>query len=356
MSVCRYGLIACLIFAGNATPLFADVASESHVKDSGTAKISEQSQQSIDRGTRWLMSAMRADGSFGTDIGHPEDLGCTAIVGLALLSQGSCPTGGEHRDEVVHILNAILDIMDRFPDGVIPRRETTLVQRKIGANADIFLAALFLSQIRGEAAAAEGDVARALKKCVWIICQTQGKEGTWGTESWAPVLGTVLGWESLRVSNSAGLEVKASAKSAGDALLQQLREKSSNDEGSWMHSLYKDAASVRVLYSLNYRNDPVFQNCVNRIIRIAREDARPFERAGEEEYLAFYFVTECLLNDQQDPQWQEWYPTVEKRIVKMQNTDGSWTGHHCITARTFCTAAALLTLQSPNLFLPSSNL
>jgi hypothetical protein len=95
---------------------------------------------------------------------------------------------------------------------------------------------------------------------------------------------------------------------------------------------------------------------VNRIIKIAREDPRPFEQAGGEEYLAFYFVTECLLNERRDELWQSWYPTVEKRIVKMQNGDGSWTGYHCITARTFCTAAALLTLQSPNLYLPSSSL
>ena len=323
---------------------------------SSVQKISPTAHQSIGRGTRFLLSAMRNDGSVGTDIGHPPDLGCTAMVGLALLSQGNCPTGGEHQQELMRVLDAVLNTLDRFPNHQIPAREQTLVQRKIGANADIFLAALFLSQVRGEAAAAEDEVAAALKKCVWVICQTQGKEGTWGNESWAPVLGTVLGWESLRVSSSTGLEVNASAKTAGDALLKQLREKSDKDEGSWMHSLYKDASSIRVLYSLNYRNDPVFQECVNRIIKIAREDPRPFEQAGGEEYLAFYFVTECLLNERRDELWQSWYPTVEKRIVKMQNGDGSWTGHHCITARTFCTAAALLTLQSPNLYLPSSNL
>jgi hypothetical protein len=30
----------------------------------------------------------------------------------------------------------------------------------------------------------------------------------------------------------------------------------------------------------------------------------------------------------------------------VQNQDGSWTGHHCITGQTFCTAAALLTLMA----------
>jgi hypothetical protein len=31
-------------------------------------------------------------------------------------------------------------------------------------------------------------------------------------------------------------------------------------------------------------------------------------------------------------------------ITGAQNADGSWAGHHCITGRTFCTSAALLTL------------
>lgn len=318
-------------------------------------KISPEAKKSIDRGTDWLLSTMREDGSVGTDIGHPPDLGCTAMLGLALLSAGNCPTGGEHQQELMRVLDAVLDMLDRFPEKQVPNRAQTLVQRKIGANADIFLAALFLSQVKGEAAAAEDEVARALDKCVWVICHTQGNQGTWGNESWAPVLGTVLGWESLRVSSSTGIEVNASATAAGEALLKQLRESNGKDEGSWMHSLYKDASSVRVLYSLNYRNDPVFRNCVQRVLRIAREDSRPFEQAGGEEYLAFFFVTECLLN-QDDADWKDWYPTIEKRIIKMQNNDGSWTGHHCITARTFCTAAALLTLQAPNLYLPSSNL
>jgi hypothetical protein len=43
-------------------------------------------------------------------------------------------------------------------------------------------------------------------------------------------------------------------------------------------------------------------------------------------------------------------------VIRVQNRDGSWSGHHCITARSFCTSAALLTLLAPNLFLPISNL
>ena len=33
-----------------------------------------------------------------------------------------------------------------------------------------------------------------------------------------------------------------------------------------------------------------------------------------------------------------------ENMERIQNADGSWSGHHCITGRTFCTAAALLVL------------
>ena len=52
--------------------------------------------------------------------------------------------------------------------------------------------------------------------------------------------------------------------------------------------------------------------------------------------------------------WKIWFPTVRDKIVSVQNSDGSWTGHHCITSRTFCTAAACLVLSSPNRYLPIS--
>ena len=39
----------------------------------------------------------------------------------------------------------------------------------------------------------------------------------------------------------------------------------------------------------------------------------------------------------------------------VQNGDGSWTGHHCITGRTFCTAAALLVLMSDRAPAPTAS-
>jgi len=318
------------------------------------AQISPRGKKAIDRGTRWLLSTMRPDGMIGADAEQRPDLSCTAIVGLSLVAQGNTPHGGPHSKELLKVLNATLIMSDWIPRGENRYKEITLVQRKIGLNADRFLAALFLSQVLGEGGDADEDIRRTLEKLVGDICREQGKDGTWGNESWAPVLGTVLGWESLRAANSCGLKVDASATSAGEALRNHLQKSMERRDG-WMHEFYKDASSIRVLYSMGYRQDPVFRDCVQRTLEFAQKDDRPFRLAGGEEYLAFFLVTECFLQ-RPDPQWQAWYPMVSEKIVDRQNTDGSWTGHHCITNRTFCTAAALLTLQSAHYCLPISNL
>lgn len=317
-------------------------------------RITPATKRSIDRGTDWLISAMRIDGSLGTDRGRPPDLSCTAIFGLVLLSQGNTLVAGPNREELQKVLDATLAMVDRLPNGPSQAKNVTLVQRKIGRNADLFVAALFLSQLQGEAGYAEKDVRLALGKLTDGICAAQQKDGTWGEESWAPVLGTVLGWECLRAASSSGLKVDASATAAGDALLKQLKAAPTHGD-NWMFEFYKNASSIRVLYSMNYRTDPIFETSVEKIMKIAREDDRPFFQAGGEEFLAFYLVTECLLQERNE-RWQSWYPLVRDKIVRVQNADGSWTGHHCITARTFCTAAAMLTLQAANLYIPASDL
>ncbi|MBL9163988.1 MAG: hypothetical protein JNL18_14745 [Planctomycetaceae bacterium] len=316
--------------------------------------VTPAGRKSIDKGMKWLLGAMREDGKIGADENYPPDLSCTAMLGLALLAEGNTPYGGPHADELRRVLDAVLNMSNALPRGARRPGRTTLVQHKIGLNADRFLAAVFLSEIIGETGDADNDVRQTLERLVQDISDTQGADGTWGNESWAPVLGTVLGWESLRNSASCGMKVDASAQQVGEALLKQLRLKLQSQEG-WMHDFYKNASSIRVLYSMGYRDDPLYKQSLERTIFTAQKDERSFKEAGGEEYLAFFLVSECLL---QSPggEGTSWYPLVSDGLMKVQNPDGSWTGHHCITNRTFCTAAALLTLQTPNYCLSISNL
>lgn len=319
------------------------------------ARTDTATRTSIQRGLTWLTSVIRRDGTVGTDAYQPPDLACTAMVGLTLLSEGSSPQGGAYSRESRRLLYGLLDLVNQRPLQSEALSRVTLVQRKIGMNADLFLATLYLSEVYFESPGDEAEIQQALNRLIRHICLTQGKDGTWGDDSWAPILGTVLGWACLRSASSAGFEIDASAKLVGEALIKKLKTRSQKHEDNWMHNFYKDCSSLRVLYSLNYRDDPVFLESVKRLLTVARTDSRPFELAGGEEYLAFYLVTECLLKEPRED-WQTWYPCVRDHLVKQQNGDGSWTGHHCITNRTFCTSAALMTLLATNGGLTTSEL
>jgi hypothetical protein len=37
---------------------------------------------------------------------------------------------------------------------------------------------------------------------------------------------------------------------------------------------------------------------------------------------------------------------MTETLNRIQDKDGGWSGHHCITGRTFCTATALLVLMA----------
>jgi hypothetical protein len=41
-----------------------------------------------------------------------------------------------------------------------------------------------------------------------------------------------------------------------------------------------------------------------------------------------------------------WHTKMVERLAKVQNGDGSWSGHHCITSPTFCTATAISCLTA----------
>jgi hypothetical protein len=50
--------------------------------------------------------------------------------------------------------------------------------------------------------------------------------------------------------------------------------------------------------------------------------------------------------------WRRWDDRMSQDLYQAQNADGSWSGSHCITGRTFCTAAALLTLMADRAPIP----
>jgi hypothetical protein len=71
-----------------------------------------------------------------------------------------------------------------------------------------------------------------------------------------------------------------------------------------------------------------------------------FGNNGGEEFLSFLQTGEGLIVAQEN--WDKWYDNVSGKLIQIQNQDGSWNGHHCITSPVFCTATCLLVMTVHN--------
>jgi hypothetical protein len=343
-----------------ALPLWAARAEETPAKRNGSEaepagafhEFTPQSERAIRRGDEWLMKTIHRNRGCGVDIGQPEDIGCSAMVGLALMAQGNTPVEGHRSREVQRLVSFILQRIEVMPQDDITSQQGTQLQNKIGRHAHSFFAALFLAEVIGEGWDTD-PVRDGLRKVIAAIVGSQAADGHWGNQSWAPTLGTVMGWVALRAAHYAGMKVGSSPDITAKHLVQQMTTNLAQNQGSWMHTLYKNATGIRVLYALGMDDELIAKRAFKDVEELIKKDNTAFSQAGGEEYLAFHLITETMLQ-KGGGDWAAWFPTVRDKVVSVQNSDGSWTGHHCITSRTFCTAAAILVLTSPNRYLPIS--
>lgn len=310
--------------------------------------------RAVERGVDFLLKVLNRDGSCGVDIGQAPDIGCSCMMGLALQSMGNTPIEGPRSNELRRIQSFVIQQTENMPSDDITNAQNTQLQRKIGRHAHSFFAALFLSQIVGEGSNPEPSRV-ALRRVVDAVVKAQTAQGDWGSSSWAPTLGTVMGWVCLRAADFAGMKVGTAPEKTAEHLIKKMQSSLKENRG-WMHELYKNATGIRVLYAMKMEEEEVAQRAFKSVLELVNnKNAQSFTQAGGEEFLAFHLITETMLQ-KGGSDWKKWYPGVRDNLVKVQNRDGSWTGHHCITSRTFCTAAAILVLTAPNRYLPISQL
>jgi hypothetical protein len=70
-----------------------------------------------------------------------------------------------------------------------------------------------------------------------------------------------------------------------------------------------------------------------------------FGNNGGEEFLSYMLAAESMVI-LGEKEWNNWYDKMGGRLSKVQNPDGSWSGHHCITSPVFCTAAVVQTMTA----------
>jgi hypothetical protein len=68
-----------------------------------------------------------------------------------------------------------------------------------------------------------------------------------------------------------------------------------------------------------------------------------FGSMGGEEFFSYLNISDSMKRIGGDA-WLKWHGDITQKILGLQNNDGTWAGHHCITGRVAMTSAAILNL------------
>ncbi len=333
---------------------------------------SVDSQSSVTRGVRWLLSTQGPDGGWGQDGGatshvrqgerletNSNDVANTAAALLALSHAGQ--TGPQIRRGVEFLLNEI----ERSPEAglAITAKQGSQIQRKLGPYIDTFLTSMLLSELDGRMndPALNRRLRAGLEKCVRKIETAQLQDGSWNhSGGWAPILGTSLASRSLYQARDKGVKVKESAMKRVDDYTQnnarQIVTNAASSRTEARPAAVSGAGAGVALYDRAQTLEQLSRTEADRkanakaISTIASEMARPemingFGSMGGEEYFSYLNISDSLRRVG-GPSWQKWNADIKTKLMQLQNADGTWAGHHCITGRVAVTSAALLTLTA----------
>ena len=357
----------------------------------------------VKKGIEWIAAAQAPDGGWGSgshsaqDIRDPHavstDPASTSLVSMSLLRNDNSLEKGRYAEALKKGTEYLLRAVENCPASQV--QITTLTntqpQVKLGRNIDVILTAQFFTNLLRYELKDEQlkkRIEKALDKCIDRIQKTQSNNGAWQDGGWAPVLQSALANSALESADEVGryvdssklkrsreyqkLNFNADTKSAvtGDAAGVLLYSISSTARAS-----AKDARQAEVVIrkakkagKLDSSAKVTEENLV--IAGLGSYDSKNFSTAykvneaaksealkedvmsgfgnnGGEEFLSFLMTGESMLMQGGDA-WKKWYDMMSGKLVNIQNRDGSWNGHHCITSPVFCTATCLLILSIHN--------
>jgi hypothetical protein len=361
----------------------------------------------VEKGLRWLVSVQGKDGGWGQDGGETSyvrqgenleslgnDVANTAVAAEALLHTGNTPTRGAYRESLGRAVDFILRNVEQSPtEGLaVTSQVHTQIQRKLGPYIDTFLTSKLLAELDGAMGNAQANarVRRNLEKCVAKIERNQLKDGSWNVAGgWAPILGTSMASQSLFVAQSKGVAVQTATMDRVEqySKLQQAPQQagmggpgagSGSGSGGGYGSgpvgrigpartavtvsapastvmvdgaaagvpLYRSAQQLEQLSRTEKdrkENAPAI-----RAITAQLSDARfvtGFGSIGGEEFFSWLNISDSLRRTG-GAEWKKWNADIQAKILTLQNADGTWAGHHCITGRVAVTGAAILALMA----------
>jgi hypothetical protein len=382
--------------------VFRTVMGEESSENMAVYKSDEHLASSLERGLTWIAGAQNGDGGWGAgnhsrqDIRDPHavksDPATTAMVAMALLRTGTTTTSGQYQQELMRSIEYLLESVEGSGEKAV--NVTTLtgtqIQAKLGQNIDVILTSQFFSNLldRLDDSPLKTRVKNANTVCIRMIQQATGSDGSVEGSGWAGVLQSSFAANAMESADEQGIAVdkkklaqsKAFQKNNYDAKTGDVK----TDMGAGVvlysvsgssRSSAKEARKVREEVDKAKKDGRLAQNApataenLEKIgfqpgesreyatayevyesakVQAQRDDVMSgFGNNGGEEFLSYLQTGEGMVIGK-DTQWTTWYDNISGRLLKIQNNDGSWNGHHCITSPVFCTATCLLILSVNN--------
>lgn len=370
----------------------------------------QQNDGGWNQGGGWRSASAGGGRVEGDKVEDSSDVGNSCFVLLALLRSGSTATGGEYKEAIKRGLKFVIEKVEKSDSDslYVTDVRNTQLQGKIGQYVDTFLVNLTLAEFRGKAGDQEKQLVAALEKTMTKIVKHQTADGGFaGNNGWAPTLSVGIANKSITRAKERGAVVdevvlkRALAQSqaaangtapaavaagpaaggttatpsapaaarfasmAGDAgvALYRVGQGAGNSQDV-VNSLRLDAEMAKKVLADSKASKDDKAKAEQKLAEFKKADAENdklqanlgasvrddrfvagFGNNGGEEFLSFMNISETMvLKGGKD--WEDWDAKMVKGLEKAQDRDGSWSGHHCITGKTFCTSGALLVLMA----------
>jgi hypothetical protein len=312
-------------------------------KSSSADLIDTRTEQAIEKGLSWLVSRQNEDGSFG-DSDYSRNTGVNAIVGIAMLSEGSVPGRGR--------LGEALDRLTEFlcsqatSSGLISHPAF----QSRGPMYEHGFATLFLAEILGSSR--QAGVREILQRAVRTIVDSQNNEGGWRYQPRrddADVSVTVAQVMSLRAARNAGIHVPNETVEKAVAYLRR----SQNADGGFRYmseetesAFPRSAAAIVALFNAGVVSGPEIDQGLAYL-----QTFPPTAEAGplpSHFFYGHYYAVQAMWHAG-GVAWETWYRAIRDLLIARQKEDGRWED---LLASDYATAMACIILQVPNDLLP----
>ena len=357
------------------------------------------------QGGGWRQATKDGGRVEGDKVTDPSDLGSTCIAVLALIRAGHTPTVGEHAKKVAQAVDFMLARVEKAGKDSLYLTDVrdTQLQSKIGPYVDTFLAQLVMAELKGKMPDEKGEkrLLAAFDKTMTKIAKHQKADGNFDkNEAWASTLSMALCSKGInraaqnglmvpdrvlaadQKANTAGLDRTkgtftapaagpagvAASSDAGVAVYRQSGQTAGLQEA--VNTLKKDEAKNREILNSPKAAPKAKEEAKRELDRLGEAEAaqkvavdglirrlddkqfiQGFGSNGGEEFLSYMNISETLVV-KGGKDWVAWDKGICDALTNAQDKDGGWSGQHCITGRTFCTATALLTMLADRAPIP----